>query len=54
MARPILLVGFFSSVASRAVCFDNDFQSDVDSLFFLLAIEEASVQRPIQETNEKN
>jgi hypothetical protein len=36
------------------VCFDNDFQSDVDSLFFLFAIEEASVQQPIQETNEKN
>ncbi|MCY2976340.1 MAG: esterase-like activity of phytase family protein [Planctomycetota bacterium] len=36
------------------VCFDNDFQSDVDSLFFLFAIEDSAIQRPIQETNVKN
>ncbi len=36
------------------VCFDNDFQSDVDSLFFLFAIDEALFQRPNQETNQKN
>jgi hypothetical protein len=31
------------------VCFDNDFQSDIDSLFFLFAIQDSDIQRSNQD-----